>query len=135
MNKYHNLIKFNYILIAIVIFFVFNYKNTHSINNSSFKKESIPLFNFNTQHIEPFTQIGLLYKNDDNLILPLYGRRTHVRSNTWNYYTVTNDNIQIKVELNIENRQCLDKIGCKEMYTDDTVYISEYNGLFTVKLY
>ena len=94
-----------------------------------------PFFNYNTQRVEPFTRIGVLYKNDSNTILPLYGRRTHVRSNAWNYYTITNDDSKIKIELKIEDRQCLRKIGCKELYSGDTIYIPEYNGVFTTNLY
>jgi len=91
--------------------------------------------NLNTQNVYPFRQLGVLYKKDDNLIIPLYGRQTHIRSHTWNYYTKTNDDINLKLEIQLNNRSCLDKVGCKELYTNDTLYIPEYNSLFTVKLY
>ena len=99
------------------------------------RRRAVPMFNYNTQRVAPFTQIGILYKNDSNTILPLYGRRTHVRSNTWNYYTSTNDDNRIKLELNIKDRDCLDKVGCKELYTGDSLFIPEYSSVFTVKIY
>ena len=131
--KYTNTI----LILLVVIIILLQNQQSNSINNESHdiivKKR--PLFNYNTQRVEPFTRIGVLYKNDSNVILSLYGRRTHVRSNTWNYYTITNDESKIKIELNIKDRQCLRKTGCKELYNGDTVYIPEYNGVFTVNMY
>jgi hypothetical protein len=96
---------------------------------------NIPYYNYNTQRVAPFRQVGVLYKNDSNLILPLYGRRTYARSNAWNYYTTTGGDSPIQLEISIQDRECLKKTGCKELYTDDSVYIPEYSGVFTVKLY
>jgi len=125
----------NTILILIILFVILN--KTISSKSEDKNKNIIqkPFFNYNTQRIEPFTRIGVLYKNDSNIILPLYGRRTHVRSNTWNYYTITNDESKIKIELKIKDRQCLRKTGCKELYNGDTLHIPEYNGVFTVNMY
>lgn len=97
--------------------------------------KDIPYFNYNTQRVAPFRQIGVLYKVDSNVILPLYGRRTHVRSNTWNYYTTTGGDSPIQLELSVQDRECLRKTGCKELFTDDSVFIPEYSGVFTVKMY
>ena len=120
------------ILLILIILLLQNYDPNTLDKETSNKR---PLFNYNTQRVEPFTRIGVLYKNDSNVILSLYGRRTHVRSNTWNYYTITNDESKIKIELKIKDRQCLRKTGCKELYNGDTVYIPEYNGVFTVNMY
>lgn len=128
----------NTILIVIILLIVLNQnqeKNGIYKQSSNVVIQRRPLFNYNTQRVEPFTRIGVLYKNDSNTILPLYGRRTHVRSNTWNYFTTTNDDSKIKIELRIKDRECLRKTGCKELYNGDTVHIPEYNGLFTVNLY
>jgi hypothetical protein len=96
---------------------------------------SIPYFNHNTQRVMPYRQIGVLYKDDGNVIIPLYGRRTHVRSNTWNYYTVTDTNTPIQIGLSINDRECMNNIGCKELYSEDSLYIPEYNSVFNVKLH
>ena len=122
---------FNTILIVIIFILVLMQFN----NKEESEVQKRPrFFNYNTQRVEPFTRIGVLYKNDSNVILPLYGRRTHVRSNTWNYYTITNDESKIKIELKIKDRQCLRKTGCKELYNGDSVHIPEYNGVFTVNM-
>ena len=94
-----------------------------------------PIFNVPTQRIDPFTRIGYLYKENSDIMLPLHGRRTHVRSYTWNYFTYTNDDSRIRIDINVKNRNCMRKIGCKELYDGDTVNIPELNGLFNVKLY
>ena len=125
-----------YLICVLIILLIYSIKNTNqTINIDDNKHIKKTFFNYNTQKIEPFRRIGVLYKNDSNDILPLYGRRTHVRSSTWNYYTTTNDNNNIKIEVNIKNRQCLRNTGCKELHTGDTIHIPEYNGVFTVNLY
>ena len=124
---------------TILIFLILIIILLQNTNKDSGSKESVintkSFFNYNTQRVEPFTRIGVLYKNDSNIILPLYGRRTHVRSNTWNYYTITNDESKIKIELKIKDRECLRKTGCKELYNGDSVHIPEYNGVFIVNMY
>ena len=94
-----------------------------------------PIYNVSTQRIDPFTRIGYLYKENSDIMLPLHGRRTHVRSYTWNYFTYTNDDSRIRIDINVKNRNCMRKVGCKELYDGDIVHIPELNGLFSVKLY
>ena len=130
--------KLLYIVIILLVFIVIHLsKDSNNVinNNTNMNKPLTKQLNLNTQEVYPFRQLGVLYKKDDNLILPLYGRQTHIRSHTWNYYTTTNDEMNLKLEIHLNNRSCLDKVGCKEIYTDDTIYIPEYNSLFTVRLY
>lgn len=134
MKKVNN--NFPLYLISFLLFIIIvQYSNPQTNVTNEKTKQRIPYFNYNTQRVEPFTRIGVLYKENSATILPLYGRRTHVRSNTWNYYTETNDENRIRIELNIKNRQCLRNTGCKELYNGDAINIPEYNGVFTVKLY
>lgn len=128
--------KILYIVIFLLTLYILYMKLEETeIKNPKLNKPLKKSFNLNTQDVYPFRQLGVLYKKDDNLILPLYGRQTHIRSHTWNYYTLTNDEMNLKLEIHLNNRSCLDKVGCKEIYTNDTIYIPEYNSLFTVKLY
>ena len=95
--------------------------------------QRIPI-NVNTQSVGHYEQVGLLY--DGHTTLPLMGRRTYNRSTRWNYYTLTNDNIAIRIPLSNKGRDCLDRNGCDELYDDDAVIIPEYNNSkFVVKLY
>lgn len=133
--KYINTNTILIFIILIIILLQNHNQNTVPKESSDIMFQRKQMFNYNTQRVEPFTRIGVLYKNDSNVILPLYGRRTYVRSNTWNYYTITNDESKIKIELKIKDRQCLRKTGCKELYNGDNINIPEYNGVFTVNLY
>ena len=126
-----------YLIAFLLIIIIFQQSDDNGIKHYNKKQQENKLqyLNYNTQRIEPFTRIGLLYKDNSSTILPLYGRRTHIRSNTWNYYTETNDDNRIQIEINIKNRQCIRNTGCKELYNGDIVNIPEYNSIFIVKLY
>jgi hypothetical protein len=64
------------------------------------------------------------------------GRRVYSGSNKWNYYTLTNDNIAMKVPLSKNGRDCTEQYGCEEMYEEDTIIIPEYNNSkFKIKIY
>ena len=88
----------------------------------------------NTQAVDHYQQIGLLY--DGHTTLPLLGRRVHSGSNKWNYYSLTNDNIALKIPLQKNGRGCMERNGCDELYEDDSIIIPEYNqSKFKIKMY
>lgn len=93
-----------------------------------------------------YQQIGSLHKeaninkdgqspgsNNDNLILPLFGKRTYSGSNHWNYYTLSNNNV--KIPLTYRSKNCSDDRGCEELYDSETLNIDEFNGAFKLKIY
>jgi hypothetical protein len=88
-----------------------------------------------------YQQIGLLYKNnespndDNNNILPLFGRPTFVNSNKWNYYTSSDKFHSLKIPIAIKGRKCTDEQGCNELYDGDTVMVPPYKGDFKVEIY
>ena len=87
------------------------------------------------KYLEDYKLIGYLHNNESKM-LPLYGRRVHVNNTKWNYYTKSdNYSYSIHVFINYKNRDCGSEYGCDELYDDDEVYISEFNGNFRVKLY
>lgn len=92
-----------------------------------------PVFNVPTQHIDAYRQIGVLYSQGS--VLPLLGRRVHNGSTNWNYYTLTNDAMSLRIPIQHENRVCTDTHGCKELYDGDTVTIHELGSTFTVRMY
>ena len=85
-----------------------------------------------TRGFTTFSNIGYLY--DDNIILPLFGKQTYCGSITWNYYILDQEH-RIKIPLKIENRDCMDQVGCKELYNDDLVFVQVYNKHFKVYIY
>ena len=94
-----------------------------------------------------YQQIGILYKdaitdgekepgsNTDSNILPLFGKPTYKGSSQWNYYTATDKYNQIKVPITIDNNNCTDERGCKEINEGDSISIPAYNGNFKANIY
>jgi hypothetical protein len=83
---------------------------------------SIPI-NIPTQGIpESFQMTGNI--NVDGKMLPLYGRRTmRGSSDRWNYYTRTDTFNPVPIPLRYKNRDCMDDIGCQELYSGEHVVL------------
>jgi hypothetical protein len=82
-----------------------------------------------------YQNIGLLKntnsdKSDD--VKPLYGRRVYRGSNMWNYYTVLNDHIQVKLPI-MRTNNCLDERGCSEINSGEEITVS--GETYKVELY
>ena len=90
--------------------------------------------NIHTRNMEHYRQIGILSSNK-GIILPLLGRKTHTSSHKWNYYTLTNDAMPIKIPIVRNNKQCMDSNGCDEIYDNDSIRINELNDVFQVTIY
>ena len=81
-----------------------------------------------------YQNIGTLTNaSESNGVKPLYGRRTYSGSNEWNYYTLLNNHIQVKQSIEINNKNCLEERGCRELMDGETVDIN--NVSYTVELY
>ena len=81
-----------------------------------------------------YQNIGLLKNaSDSNDVKPLYGRRVYRGSNMWNYYTVLNDHIQVKLPITSTNSNCLDERGCSEIQSGGSIQLNGNN--YTVELY
>ena len=86
-----------------------------------------------TRGFTTFSNIGYLYDNE-NIVLPLYGKQTYCGSITWNYYILDQEH-RIKIPLEVESRDCMEEIGCKELYNDDTVFVKALNKTFKIYIY
>jgi len=72
-----------------------------------------------------YQQVGILQQDDK--ILPLYGKPRWTGANRWNYYTNTDGYNTIKLPVyNTQNRSCLDDNGCDELYDGDRAIVSQY---------
>ena len=78
-----------------------------------------------------YQNIGTLtYKND---VRPLYGRRIYRGANMWNYYTLLNNHIQVKIPIEKDSDNCISERGCPEIMDGSTVKI---NGkVYKIDLY
>lgn len=90
------------------------------------------VLNAPTQHIDGYERIGHLHSG--NRILPLYGRQTHRGSSLWQYYTMSDGNIPVRLHFSKDGRDCGSEYGCKEIYDDDTLLIQEYGDTFRASI-
>ena len=125
-----------------------NQNNENSENNENeLLIEPSRKINIKTRGEEKFEQIGILSKkdvsnntvlpgnNNKSVVIPLIGRKTYINSRRWNYYTATDKYHVVKIPIYVKNKNCLDDLGCDELYDGDIINIPEYNGDFIVKLY
>ena len=96
---------------------------------------SIPI-NIPTQGLpESFQPIGNISVGDGK-VLPLYGRRTYYgSSDRWNMYTRTDTYNPVPVPIRYKNKDCLDDIGCQEVYSGETVHIDDLGLSGKVRLF
>lgn len=83
-----------------------------------------------------FTQVGILTKSAENLILPLMGRRLSSNRDKRQYYTMSNTgNINTKLPISKNGKSCTGEYGCDEIYDGDTVYVEGYGDTFRATIY
>uniref|UniRef100_A0A6C0ARQ3 Uncharacterized protein n=1 Tax=viral metagenome TaxID=1070528 RepID=A0A6C0ARQ3_9ZZZZ len=86
-----------------------------------------------------YQQVGILTKssgNQENMILPLMGRRTMVGRDKWQYYTMSNTgNISTKLPISVNGRSCTSENGCDSINNGDVVYVEGYDSTFRVTVY
>ena len=66
--------------------------------------------------------------------MPLFGKQE--QKDRWTYYTLTNGEQQLRIDIEHNNRSCMnDTIGCDMLYNNDIVKIPSYDDEFKVSLY
>ena len=79
-------------------------------------------------------QMGLLVGPDEET-LPLYGKEVRGRRDQYHYYTTTPGEQIYPLPVTLNNRDCMDDIGCKELYGNESVSVLGKTGSFQTKLY
>jgi len=85
-----------------------------------------------------YSQIGILTRSssNDNMILPLMGRRNMAGRDKWQYYTMTNTgNLNTKLPISVSGKNCTSEYGCDEINNGDTIYVEGYRDTFTATIY
>lgn len=85
-----------------------------------------------------YRQIGILTRNSNNSssdILPLMGRRQLTSRNKWQYYTMTGNNIQMKLPVSVNGKSCTGEYGCDEIFNNDTVFVEGFKDIFVATIY
>ena len=156
MKKNNN----QFILIGIIVFLGYLYlqeKNKNDINiyisdSSDESDEEIdePIRYYDSKYYprkrmdinvptrgEPpeYQQVGILKGEGQDNIKPLYGRQTYRGSNQWNYFTSLDSHLATKVPVYVDNNDCTDERGCKEIYKNDIVQFGEDGQTYSASIY
>lgn len=79
-------------------------------------------------------QMGILVGGDGET-LPLYGKEVRGRRDRYHYYTTTGGENLYPIPVSHDGRDCIDDIGCQELYGNETVSVTGKTGSFDVKMY
>jgi hypothetical protein len=87
-----------------------------------------------------YEQVGILTKTSNNgnndLILPLMGRRNMAGRDKWQYYTISNTgSVNTKLPIKINGKSCTSEYGCDPLNSGDTVFVDGYNHSFKSTIY
>jgi len=78
-------------------------------------------------------QMGIITGNGETL--PLYGKEVRGRRDRYHYYTTTGGENLYSVPISHNARDCMEDIGCEELYGNETVSVTGKTGSYTVNLY
>jgi hypothetical protein len=79
-------------------------------------------------------QMGILVSGDGET-LPLYGKEVRGRRDRYHYYTTTGGENLYPIPVSHDGRDCIDDIGCQELYGNESVSVTGKTGSFDVKMY
>ena len=83
---------------------------------------------------ETYQQMGIL-KTDSGSILPLYGRPTASRSDRFQYYSRTDGYNPVQLPIRYNNYNCVDDVGCNELFDGDTISLVPTGERASITLY
>jgi len=114
--------------------------NSSSMNLPPMNVSSVPSMHLVPQETRGpspgFSQIGILTKPAENLILPLMGRRLNSGRDKYQYYTFSNTgNMNTKLPISKSGKSCTGEYGCDEIYNGDTVFVEGYADTFRATIY
>ena len=78
-------------------------------------------------------QMGIITGNGETL--PLYGKEVRGRRDRYHYYTTTGGENLYSVPISHNARDCMEDIGCEELYGNETVSVTGKTGSYAVNLY
>lgn len=79
-------------------------------------------------------QMGIL-TSENGETLPLYGKEVRGRRDRYHYYTTTGGENLYPIPVSHGGRDCIDDIGCQELYGNESVTVTGKDGSFDVKMY
>ena len=79
-------------------------------------------------------QLGILVGEGEET-LPLYGKEVRGRRDRYHYYTTTGGDNLYPIPVSHDTRDCMEDIGCQELYGNESVNVTGKTGDFDVKMY
>jgi len=79
-------------------------------------------------------QMGILTGAGEET-LPLYGKEVRGRRDRYHYYTTTGGENLYPVPVTHNARDCMEDIGCEEIYGNESVSVTGKTGSYTVNMY
>ena len=90
-----------------------------------------PIKQYKPGHMQ---QMGILTGEGDET-LPLDGKEVRGRRDRYHYYTTTGGENLYPLPVSHDGRDCVDDIGCQELYGNEAVSVTGKTGSFNVNLY
>ena len=90
-----------------------------------------PIKQYKPGHMQ---QMGILTSGEGET-LPLYGKEVRGRRDRYHYYTTTGGENLYPIPVSHDGRDCVDDIGCQELYGNEPVSVTGKAGSFNVKMY
>jgi hypothetical protein len=105
-------------------------------NFPTYARSGVPV-NIETRGLsQSYTQMGILTRKKDDLILTLMGRRLLSGLDKWQYYTISNTgNMNTKLPIKVRGRNCSGEYGCDCLMSGDNVYVEGYSDIFKATVY
>ena len=79
-------------------------------------------------------QMGILVGEGEET-LPLYGKEVRGRRDRYHYYTTTGGENLYPIPVSHSGRDCMEDIGCQELYGNESVSVTGKTGSFQVNMY
>ena len=90
-----------------------------------------PVKEYKPGHVQ---QMGVLL-GEDGETLPLYGKEVRGRRDRYHYYTSTPGQQIYSLPVTHEDRDCMDDMGCRELYGQERVNVMGKSTPYEAKLY
>lgn len=90
-----------------------------------------PVKEYKPGHVQ---QMGILL-GEDGETLPLYGKEVRGRRDRYHYYTSTPGQQIYSLPVTHEDRDCMDDMGCRELYGQERVNVLGKSSPYEAKLY
>lgn len=90
-----------------------------------------PIKDYKPGHVQ---QMGVLL-GENNETLPLYGKEVRGRRDQYHYYTSTPGQQIYSIPISHDGRDCMDDLGCRELYGNENVNVLGKASPYEAKLY